>query len=52
MLLLVRCGAALDSRLWPTDGGVRGRELEPEMFLRESAEARPVVNGRHTENQS
>lgn len=38
MLLLVRCGAVLDSRLWPADGGVRGRELEPEMFLFGSAE--------------
>ena len=33
MLLLERWGAALDSRLWPADGGVRGRELEPETFL-------------------
>lgn len=39
MLLLVRCGAALDSRLCPADGGVRGRELEPETLLLESAEA-------------
>jgi len=30
MVLLDRLGAALDSRLWVADGGVRGRELEPE----------------------
>jgi hypothetical protein len=37
MLLLVRCGAALESRLWPAEGGVRGRELEPETLLLKSA---------------
>lgn len=31
-MLLVRLGAALESRLWPADGGVRGRELDPETF--------------------
>lgn len=33
MALEERFGAALDSRLWPAEGGVRGRELEPETFL-------------------
>lgn len=39
MLLLVRCGAVLDSRLWPAEGGVRGRELEPDTLLLELAGA-------------
>lgn len=30
---MFRLGAALDSRLWEVDGGVRGRELEPETLL-------------------
>jgi hypothetical protein len=28
-----RLGAALDSRLWEADGGVRGREFDPDTLL-------------------
>jgi hypothetical protein len=34
---VLRLGAVLDSRLWVADGGVRGRECEPETLLAESA---------------
>jgi hypothetical protein len=34
-----RLGAALDSRLWEADGGVRGRELVPETLLLQSVDA-------------
>jgi hypothetical protein len=33
MVLLDRLGAVLDSRLWVADGGVRGREFDPETLL-------------------
>jgi hypothetical protein len=35
-----RFGAALESRLWLAEGGVRGRELEFEMFLGQSVGVR------------
>ena len=46
MLLLLRCGAALDSRLCPAEGGVRGREFDPEMFLDSLAEALQLAHKR------
>lgn len=30
---MLRLGAALDSRLWVADGGVRGREVDPDTLL-------------------
>jgi hypothetical protein len=32
--VVFRLGAVLDSRLWVADGGVRGREFDPETLLR------------------
>jgi hypothetical protein len=31
--VVFRLGAVLDSRLWVADGGVRGRECDPETLL-------------------
>lgn len=35
--VVLRLGAALDSRLWVADGGVRGREFDPDTLLFVSA---------------
>ena len=40
MVLLERLGAVLDSRLGVADGGVRGREFEPETLLGQSVSTR------------
>jgi hypothetical protein len=39
--VVFRLGAALDSRLWVADGGVRGREFDPETFLSVISTSRP-----------